>query len=79
MSHSLRAALRTIGDADDNHSLHCSNADPSNVKSSILYQVECKKDGKTFASRFIKCQEGDEILPLFDWASRRFQVPLVRL
>ncbi|HMM45778.1 MAG TPA: acyl-CoA thioesterase II [Candidatus Macondimonas sp.] len=71
VAQALVAAQRTLDPARSAHSLHAYFLRPGDMKASIVYQVECLRDGKSFATRrVLALQHGKPIFSL----SASFQV-----
>ncbi|HXF08615.1 MAG TPA: acyl-CoA thioesterase II [Candidatus Acidoferrales bacterium] len=71
VAQALVAAQRTLDPARSAHSLHAYFLRPGDMKASIVYQVECLRDGKSFSTRrVLALQHGKPIFSL----SASFQV-----
>ncbi len=65
LGQALSAATRTVGDDRCAHSLHAYFLRPGDAGSPIVYQVECIRDGRSFATRrVVAIQHGRPIFNL---------------
>ncbi|KAK6036427.1 Acyl-CoA thioesterase [Cooperia oncophora] len=62
VAHSLKSATETVNSALSPHSMHCYFVNAGSVLEPVHYNVECIRDGRSFATRLVKVKQNEKIL-----------------
>nr|CDJ97240.1 unnamed protein product [Haemonchus contortus] len=62
VAHSLKSATETVDRALSPHSMHCYFVNAGSVLEPVHYNVDCIRDGKSFATRLVKVVQNGKIL-----------------